>query len=129
VARGGFDSLTEEQRGKLKDVSCRVDRVYMEFIKRAYGAHAHGRMDFTHFCEAQLVWDNIMAINALDYAKAHPGQVVVVITGNGHAWKGGIPEQIKKRSDLPYRVLLPRIPGVVDPERVDVKDADYLLFR
>lgn len=129
VARHGFDSLTEAQRGKLEDVACRVDRTYMEFIKRAYGAHAHGSLDFTFFCEAQLVWDNIMAINTLDYLKENPDAVVVIVAGNGHVWKGGIPAQIKKRSDLPHTVILPEIPGITEPGMIDSDDADYLFLN
>jgi len=129
VARKGFSSLTEEQRGKLKDVACRVDKTYMDFIKRAYGAHAHGNLNFTYFCEAQLVWDTVMAINALDFVEAHPQHVMVIVTGNGHAWKGGIPAQISDRSDVPVSVILPEIPGVTEPGRVDTDDADYLFLQ
>jgi len=129
VARNGFKSLTEAQRGKLDEVSCRVDQTYMAFIKRAYGAHAHGNLDFTHFCEAQLVWDNIMAINALDYLKPRPDTVMVIIAGNGHAWKGGIPAQIRKRGDLPHTVILPEIEGVIEPGMIDTEDADYIFLN
>ncbi len=129
VARHGFQSLSEEQRGKLKDVACIVDRTYMAFIKRAYGAHAHGNLDFTYFCEAQLVWDNIMAINALEFVDANPETVMVIVTGNGHAWKGGVPTQIANRSDVPVSVILPEIPGVTEPDLVDTGDADYLFLQ
>lgn len=126
VARKGFKSLTEAQRGKLDEVACRVDQTYMAFIKRAYGAHAHGNLDFTFFCEAQLVWDNIMAINALDYIQAHPGTVLVIIAGNGHAWKGGIPTQLQKRGHRAHTVILPEIEGITAPGMVDHNDADYI---
>jgi len=129
VARRGFDSLSEEQRGKLEDVACRVDRTYMEFIKRAYGAHAHGDLNFTYFCEAQLVWDNVMAINVLDFIEENPDHVMVIVTGNGHAWKGGIPAQIAARSEVPVAVILPEIDGVTEPGMVDTGDADYLFLR
>jgi len=129
VARHGFQSLTEEQRGKLKDVACRVDQTYMEFIKRAYGAHAHGNLNFTYFCEAQLVWDNIMAINAIDFVEENPDHVLVIVTGNGHAWKGGIPSQIAARSEMPVTVILPEIAGVTEPAMVDTDDADYLFLK
>ncbi len=129
VARQGFASLTDDQRGKLKDVACRVDRTYMEFIKRAYGAHAHGNLNFTYFCETQLVWDSIMAINALNFIREKPAHVMVIVAGNGHAWKGGIPAQIAARSDVPVAVVLPEIPGVVEPGRIDSGDADYLFLR
>ncbi len=128
VSREGFQSLAKDERGQLSDVVCRVDKEYMDFIRKAYGEHAHGKMKFTYFCEAQLVWDNIMAINALNYIKANPEALVVILTGTGHARKAAIPHQIEKRSPLPYRVILPEVPGVLDPRSVTKKDADYLML-
>ncbi len=128
VARGGFQSLSKEEKGKLPNVTCRVDRDYMAFIKEAYGAHAHGQLNFTYFCEAQLVWDKVMAINALRYLKANPGFSMILLTGIRHAWKKGIPEQIRQRSKLPYTVILPHLPGDIEPGDVSVKDADYVML-
>jgi len=129
VARKGFDSLTEEQRGKLRDVYCIVDDAYMAFIRSAFGDHAHGNLNFVHFCEAQLVWDNVMAIHALDYLNENPDRVMVILTGIGHALKPGIPAQIKRRSDLPHIIILPETPGYISPENITVEDADFLLFN
>jgi len=128
VARGGFQSLSKEEREKLPNVTCRVDRDYMAFIREAYGAHAHGQLNFTYFCEAQLVWDNVIAINALRYLKANPKLSMILLTGTRHAWKKGIPEKIKQRSKLPYTVILPHLPGDIEPETVRVKDADYVML-
>jgi hypothetical protein len=49
------------------NISCNVTSEYEAHIKSAYRDHAHGQFNFTYFCEAQLVWDTIMAINALNY--------------------------------------------------------------
>jgi len=129
VARQGFQSLNKEQRGKLKDVACRVDKVYMDFIKRAYGAHAHGNLNFEYFCESQLVWDSIMAINSLDYIRNNPDSTVVLIAGNGHVWKGGIPAQLNNRSFTAYAVILPEIPGVVEKNTISLRDTDYIFLE
>ena len=101
MSRGGFESLSPEQKGALRDVTCRVDDAYMDYIRRAYGAHAHGNLNFEFFCEAQMVWDNVMAVNALDQLKRHNDSIVVILTGVGHAQKAAIPEQIHKRSEIP----------------------------
>jgi uncharacterized iron-regulated protein len=126
VAIAGFESLSEKQKAKIPNVTCRVDRDYMEFIKRAYGAHAHGQLNFTYFCEAQLVWDKAMAIHALDYLKAHPNTSMVLLAGAGHAWKRGIPEQLRQLSELPYTVVLPKVSGRIEPGAVNEKDTDYI---
>ena len=128
VAQTGFKSLSEKQKGKLSEVSCRVDKDYMDFIKKAFGAHAHGRLDFTNFCEAQLVWDHVMAINALEFLDKHPNHTLILITGSGHARKKGIPYQIRKRSNLPYVVILPEISGSISPRTITRKDADYIIL-
>jgi uncharacterized iron-regulated protein len=128
VARQGFSSLTDEQRGRLPEVACRVDKKYMAFIRRAFGAHAHGNLNFTYFCEAQLVWDTAMAVHAIRYLEAHPDTTMVVITGSGHARKMGIPDQLRLRADLPLTVILPEVPGAIDPDTVQTDDADYIFL-
>jgi uncharacterized iron-regulated protein len=129
VAREGFKSLSEKQRADLPFVECRVEPEYMDFIKRAYGAHGHGQMNFTNFCEAQLVWDKAMALHSIEYVKKNPDRTLVVLAGIGHAWKKGIPERIKERSSLTYAVLLPEIPDHLDKDTVTTEDADYLMVK
>ena len=128
VAQHGFNSLTEDQKGKLQNVTCRVDKAYMDYIKKAFGAHAHGKLDFNYFCEAQLVWDNVMAINTLSYLKKYPDAVVVVLTGMGHAQKGAVPRQIRERAQIPLAVILPEVKESIDPETITSKDADYIML-
>jgi uncharacterized iron-regulated protein len=129
VAHQGFDSLSEDQKGKLQDVVCLVDEEYMEFIRKAFGDHSHGKMDFIHFCEAQLVWDNVMAIHALEYLRSNPERVMVLLTGIGHAFKPGIPTQIKRRSDLPHVIILPETPGYISSDRMTLEESDFLILK
>ena len=129
VARKGFESLSKEQRGELQDVVCIVDETYMAFIKKAFGDHSHGKLNFMHFCEAQLVWDNVMAIHALNYLESNPETVMVLLTGIGHALKLGIPAQIKKRSELPHAIILPETPGYISPENMTLEDTDFLILK
>ena len=128
VSRDGFKSLSQDQKGKLAEVSCIVDQEYMNYIRKAFGGHAHGKLNFIYFCEAQLVWDSAMAVYSLDYLKRHPEAVVVILTGTGHAQKGAVPRQIQARSNLPYAVILPEISGRIDPETISKKDADYIIL-
>jgi uncharacterized iron-regulated protein len=129
VARGGFQSLSEEQRGQLADVTCAVDDDYMQYIRSAYGAHAHGNMNFTFFCEAQMVWDAAMAVHALNHLQSDPAAVVVILTGIGHARRGAIPRQIGQRSTVAATVFLPEVPGSLTAETVDRRDADFLMLE
>ena len=129
VSRKGFNSLSEEQKGKLANVSCRVDKEYMDYIKKAFGGHGHGKLNFTYFCEAQLVWDSAMAINTLEYLKKYPDAVVVLLAGTGHVRKGAVPRQISLRSETPHAVILPKIKGIIDRQTVSNKDADYIMLE
>lgn len=122
VAHKGFATLSEQERHDLPIVTCDVDEDYMAYIRQAYGAHGHGQMNFTHFCEAQLVWDKSMAANTLRFLEDNPDYSIVVLVGSGHARKGGIPAQLKKMTPLAHLVLLPEVPGDIDHE-----DADYLI--
>ncbi len=129
VAREGFNSLTQEQVGKLPVVTCQVDPEYMKLLR---SVHAHGDRSeeaFTHFCEAQLVWDTAMAVYSLDYLKHHPGHTLVVLSGSVHAWKKGIPAQVRKeRPETKQLTLLPDTPDGFDRDNTSVDDADYLLL-
>ena len=128
VARGGFESLSPEQKAKLPFVECRVDREYMDFIRRAYGAHAHGHLSFANFCEAQLVWDKVMALNALAYLKTNERTRMVILAGIGHSWKKGIPDQLGSKSSMPFRVLLPQVSGTMEEGLISLADADYIML-
>jgi uncharacterized iron-regulated protein len=127
----GFASLTQKELDKLPPESgCVVNEQYMKFIRRAYNMHGHGGQQFVFFCEAQLIWDQVMARNLLEYVKKNPDKTVVAIAGNGHSWKRGIPEQLRSMSEKSrYRVILPYIPGYVDPRTITSEDADYILLQ
>jgi uncharacterized iron-regulated protein len=126
VARAGFRSLAPEQLERLPMVRCVVDEQYEEFIRRAMGMHSTGGREFTHFCEAQLMWDTVMAINLLDYLEQHPTTTVAVLAGQGHAWKGGIPSQVRQRVEVPMQVVVPMLPARLQQVEVLPGDADFL---
>lgn len=129
VAHKGFESLNEAQRGALEGITCNVTPEYRAFISRAYGAHAHGNMDFNRFCEAQLVWDTAMAVYAIDFLESAPDTVMVILAGSGHARKLGIPTQLAERTPLPYVVVLPETKGIFDAASITVEDADFILLN
>jgi len=129
VAQSGFSSLTKEEIEKLPpDIGCSVDKQYMDFIRRAHAMHGHENKNFLFFCQAQILWDQVMARNIVNYLQKNPGKTVVVIAGRGHAWKRGIPEQIRLLAgNIKYKVILPFIPGHIESRFITTGDADYLL--
>jgi uncharacterized iron-regulated protein len=131
VAKAGFSSLTKEERAQLPpEVGCAVDETYMKFIRRAYAMHGHSGSQFLYFCEAQLLWNQVMARNLIEFLKQNPDKTIVVLTGNGHAWKRGVPEQVRTFSGkTSYRVILADVPGYIDPSNITIEDADYILLK
>lgn len=124
VAYHGFASLNEKQRGQLEGVACDVSQGYRDYIRRAYGDHEHGSLNFEWFCEAQLVWDTAMAIHANIYASRHPDHTVVILAGNGHARKQGIPAQLKKLDAPALAVILPWFEGM----DMTFEETDYVFI-
>ena len=127
VARGGFASLSKEQLRKLPITACNVNPAYEQFIRHALGMHADD-IAFKNFCEAQLLWDMVMAKNVVRFKQENPDYTLVLLAGKGHSWKHGIPAQIRKQSVYTYRVLLPEERGHVDQQTATELDADYLLL-
>ena len=126
VARNGYKSLSSEERLLLGNVQCEVNQAYGEYIRQAMGGHGGHGDQFLYFCEAQLLWDTIMARNLVDFLKENPDYRVVVLAGSGHAWKFGIPRQLVEQAEISYRVILPEIIGRIDRRNVNDKVADYL---
>ncbi len=126
VARNGFQSLSEEERQMLGNVQCVVNPTYGDYIRRAMGGHGGHGQQFLFFCEAQMLWDTMMAKNIVEYLKENPDFRMVVLTGSAHAWKFGIPRQMLEQEDISYRVILPEVFGRVDRRDVDKEILDYL---
>ena len=127
VAQQGYSSLTSKELAQLPPgVTCNVSARYEDFIEKVYSWHGSKKdKSFANFCEAQVLWDTVMAINLLNFHKAKPALQVVVLAGGGHSWKPGIPAQIMERKSLALSVILPESPKL-NRKNVDQSDTDYL---
>jgi uncharacterized iron-regulated protein len=126
VARNGFAALSGEERQALGNVRCVVNPEYADFIRRAMGGHGGHGDRYLYFCEAQMLWDTMMARHLIDFLKANPKYRVVVLAGSGHAWKFGIPRQMLEQMEVSYRVVLPEVNGRLVRSRIDPAFTDYL---
>ncbi len=130
VASQGFNSLSSKELSKLpQGISCNVDPSYMDFIESAYEAHGMRKEPFLFFCEAQMLWDKAMAWHLVSYMKNNPGRKMVVLSGLGHSWKRGMPEQVKKSAGYTFKVVLPESPEGTKKTALTTGDADYVLLR
>jgi uncharacterized iron-regulated protein len=76
-------------------------------LANALGPERPSSDRFERFCEAQVLWDTIMAKNSVAYLSKNPRRVLILFAGNYHAWKPGIPTQLSRLSKLPVTVVLP----------------------
>lgn len=126
VARYGFKSLSLEQRQFLGDVQCQVNPEYAAYMRLAMGGHGGHGSQYLFFCEAQLLWDTMMAARLVEFTRENPDYRVVVLAGSAHAWKYGIPRQMLESAEISYRVVLPEVPGRIDRGNLRPEVADYL---
>lgn len=126
VARGGMAALPASERQALGNVQCVVSPEYANFIRRAMGGHGGHGNAFLNFCEAQLLWDTMMARHLVEFLRNNPTYRVVVLAGSSHAWKFGIPRQLLEQMNVSYRVVLPEVNERVSRDRVTPEVADYL---
>jgi uncharacterized iron-regulated protein len=126
VARNGFQSLPAEERQMLGNVQCQVSPFYSDFIRQAMGGFGGHGDQYLYFCEAQLLWDTMMARNLLEFLRENQDYRVVVLAGSGHAWKFGIPRQMLEEEQISYRVILPEVFTRVDRTNVTKEITDYL---
>jgi uncharacterized iron-regulated protein len=126
VYRQGFQALTAEERRLLpSEVTCSVDKPYMNFVRRNFVWHSSDEATFIHFCEAQLLRNKFMAHHLSAYLDRNPGEIVVVVTGVGHAMRRGIPDELAELKPVKMKILMPPLHELA-AESLQKGDADYL---
>jgi uncharacterized iron-regulated protein len=130
VARSGFSSLSTNELRKLPPgIACDIDDSYMAFIRRSHGMHGHGGRSFRYFCEAQMVWDGVMAKRVAEYLAREQGRTVLVLAGSGHAWRRGVPARLAIYAPtVRSLVVMPQIPLKAERGNVTTDDADYVVL-
>ncbi|MDM8546659.1 ChaN family lipoprotein [Candidatus Venteria ishoeyi] len=82
----------------------------------------HGKRSFTHFLQAQILWDEGMAEVAHQYLQQHPDTQLVILAGNGHIRNDyGIPQRLFRRAQRPYLTLL-------QDDNIQADIGDYILL-
>ena len=130
VASNGAASLTKEELAELPPgLSCDVSPDYKAFIRKVFTEHANqGGDSFQNFCEAQVLWDKVMAWHLVEHEKKNPA-TTVVLSGVVHALKRGIPSQVLKlQKKSTIRIIVPEAPGI-NMQAITEKLADYLILN
>ncbi len=129
VAAHGVDSLNKEQLRELPPgLSCDVTPAYKNYIRQVFTEHANQESDsFQNFCEAQVLWDKVMAWHLVEHEKKDPA-TTVVLTGIVHALQRGIPSRVAElQKNYTTRVIVPQVQGI-DVQSITAKLADYLIL-
>ncbi len=128
VGLNGVDSLTEEEKKHLPDKIDRSNEKYREFLEAIYKKHPAPATDnktFDNFIDVQLVRDEIMAQNAVNYYNKHPEKRIIVLAGGGHLIYGyGIPQRVTRR--LPNTDSAIVLNGLLNKPSPDL--ADFVLL-
>jgi uncharacterized iron-regulated protein len=128
VARGGLESLTEEERaGIAAEIDLEIE-AHRAFVKSIWDAHPMGPMaSFENFYAAQCVWEDTMAESVAHGLAAHPGSRMAVIVGQGHVQQRyGIPVRADARGAAPSTIfygltenMRSEIPELIEGEYAD----------
>ena len=107
VARQGISGLSDAERAQIPEQLDRGVPGYREGLRAVFDLHPEiQHMSFENFVEAQLVWDETMAEAAASYFKNHPGRYLVVLAGDGHVTRTGIPVRFARRSGVAPATVL-----------------------
>jgi uncharacterized iron-regulated protein len=120
ISTGGTGSLPEDDKKHLPGRMNMSNKAHREYVENIFLQHKiKGRDDFEKFYEAQCVWDEAMAEAAAGNLK---NGVMIVIAGNGHILRYGIPERAFARNGLPYRTIFLAPAGTA----VSMGNVDYI---
>jgi len=123
VVGGGFDSLSKEQLAEVPSAINFNNEKYKEQLRGVYGMHQSERFEnFEQFYHAQLLWDESMATNMVNFLNKNPNYSMAVLAGNGHVMHGyGIPSRAERRGISEYKIVL----NLTNPEP---GIGDYILY-
>jgi uncharacterized iron-regulated protein len=101
VAQEGISSLSDTERAQFPAELDHDVPGYRERLQAVFDEHPEiQHMNFENFVEAQLIWDESMAERAARYLEAHPDAYLVVLAGDGHITRSGIPARFTRRSGV-----------------------------
>lgn len=123
VSKSGMESLTDEEKKEVPRQMDFSDEEYRDRLKDTFNRHkGSGEKNFDFFYQAQILWDETMALSVDEFLKKEPDFRMVVFAGSGHlAYGSGIPKRAFRRNAFPYFIVL----NDSDAER-DI--ADYLVL-
>lgn len=123
VGKGGIESLSVEEKKDIPSQLDLSDNDYRDRLKQVFGEHKNSdEKNFDFFYEAQVLWDETMALSIDEYLRKTPDRQMIAIAGSGHlAYGSGIPKRAFRRNGYGYATIL-------NDADLDRGIADYLIF-
>jgi uncharacterized iron-regulated protein len=123
VSKGGIESLSGQEKQQIPQDIDYSDEAYKERLKKVFEAHQASKdRKFENFYQAQLLWDEAMAMSIDEFLKKNSDYQIVVIAGTGHIQYGsGIPKRASRRNGYAYCTVL-------SDADVEPAIADFILF-
>ncbi len=108
VSREGMGGLTAVEKQEIPSETDFSDSDYRERLKQVFAEHkGSSERNFDYFYQAQILWDETMAMSIDEYLKKNPDRQMVVLAGQGHlAYGSGIPRRAFRRNGLAYVTIL-----------------------
>lgn len=120
IATGGVESITGDEKKYLPENIDKSNSSHRKYVEEVFKMHRiKGREIFENFYMAQAVWDETMAETAFLNVK---DDVMIVLAGNGHILRFGIPGRVFARNNLPFRNILLAPAG----STADISYVDYI---
>lgn len=120
IATGGIESLSGYEKRHLPENIDTSNTIKKKYVQEVFKMHRIKGMDnFDNFYMAQSVWDETMAETAFLNVK---NDVMIVLAGNGHVLRFGIPERVFARNNLPFRNVYLAPAG----STADISHVDYI---
>lgn len=136
VAKGGLDSLSEDEKREIPQELDFSDQGYRARLEEAFAAHRDfEERNFAFFHQAQILRDEAMAESIDEFLEKNPDFRMVVVAGGGHLQYGsGIPRRTLRRNGFDYAIVLNDAEvkrGIADfivfPESSETKAAPKLM--
>ncbi|MGO9116987.1 MAG: ChaN family lipoprotein [Desulfomonilaceae bacterium] len=110
IAREGLAGLSPKEKASLPEDLEQIDPLNGRLLRLRLRVHkAFEAKSLDNIVLAQALRDATMARAVVEFLSSPKGKdaVMVVIAGSGHINYGfGIPERVKRRLDLPFRIIL-----------------------
>jgi len=122
VRIGGIDSLSEDEKNLVPLLMDFSDNEYRERLREVFDRHDFPNGEFEYFHQAQILWDEAMAMSAYEFLKENTGYQMVVLAGSGHlSHASGIPQRVYRRNGYDYAIIL-------SDAAIEENIADYIIY-